>query len=196
MARPVRASTASRRFPSRNAAAMPRTKTLVVNVTSCPSTNEIAAPSSQNAAGAAKGKRRRAKQRQHQRPRSRAQRTTVSCAARRAIAPEGYFECGLDRRSTISVSNPYLRASGKRPFTCRTYSRRRSPPPTKVGRRVGGFSLAIVPGIEKWRCRLMQATVYADGSTAMASIEISRPRGSATLAGAERAGGGSGMKRA
>ena len=37
---------------------------------------------------------------------------------------------------------------------------------------------------------------YADGSTATASIEMSRPRGSATLAGAERAGGGSGMKRA
>jgi energy-coupling factor transporter ATP-binding protein EcfA2 len=46
------------------------------------------------------------------------------------------------------------------------------------------------------RCRLIQATVYADGSAAMASIEISRPRGSATLAGAERAGGGSGMKHA
>jgi hypothetical protein len=31
---------------------------------------------------------------------------------------------------------------------------------------------------------------------AMASIEISSPRGSLTLAGAERAGGGSGMCRA
>lgn len=30
----------------------------------------------------------------------------------------------------------------------------------------------------------------------MASIEMSRPRGSATLAGADRAGGGSGMKLA
>jgi len=37
---------------------------------------------------------------------------------------------------------------------------------------------------------------YADGSTATASIEMSRPRGSTTLAGAERAGAGSGMKRA
>ncbi len=34
------------------------------------------------------------------------------------------------------------------------------------------------------------------GSTAIASIEISRPRGNRTLAGAERAGGGSGMCRA
>src|SRR5438034_10974460 len=54
------------------------------------------------------------------------------------------------------------------------------------------MSKATVSG----RCRLTQATAYSDGSTAMASIEISRPRGSATLAGAERAGGGSGMKRA
>jgi hypothetical protein len=37
------------------------------------------------------------------------------------------------------------------------------------------------------------AVLYAGGSAAMASIEMSRPRGSATLAGAERAGGGSGM---
>ena len=35
-----------------------------------------------------------------------------------------------------------------------------------------------------------------DGSTAIASIEMSRPRGNRTLAGAERAGGGSGMCRA
>jgi hypothetical protein len=33
-------------------------------------------------------------------------------------------------------------------------------------------------------------------SVAMASIEIRRPRGNATLAGADRAGGGSGMWRA
>src|SRR5450755_1684902 len=37
---------------------------------------------------------------------------------------------------------------------------------------------------------------YAGRSMAIASIEMSRPRGSATLAGAERAGGGSGMRRA
>ena len=34
------------------------------------------------------------------------------------------------------------------------------------------------------------------GDTAMASIEISRPRGNRTLAGADRAGAGSGMYRA
>ena len=38
--------------------------------------------------------------------------------------------------------------------------------------------------------------LYTEGSMAIASIEMSRPCGSATLAGAERAGGGSGMKRA
>ena len=37
---------------------------------------------------------------------------------------------------------------------------------------------------------------YAEAGTATASIEISRPWGSTTLAGAERAGGGSCMKRA
>jgi hypothetical protein len=50
----------------------------------------------------------------------------------------------------------------------------------------------VVFGVPVW---LVRAS-YADVSTAIASIEISRPRGSATLAGAERAGGGSGMKRA
>ena len=56
--------------------------------------------------------------------------------------------------------------------------------------------LAAKPHHHPARCRLTQATAYADGSTAMASIEISRLRGSATLARAEPAGGGSGMKRA
>ena len=57
---------------------------------------------------------------------------------------------------------------------------------TPAGNRI---TLAPVPVLS---CRIF----YADGSTAIASIEMSRPRGSATLAGAERAGGGSGMKRA
>lgn len=38
--------------------------------------------------------------------------------------------------------------------------------------------------------------VEGAGSTAIASIEMSRSRGNRTLAGAERAGGGSGMCRA
>ena len=44
-----------------------------------------------------------------------------------------------------------------------------------------------------WRIEALPVVLYAGGSAAMASIEMSRPRGSATLAGAERAGGGSGM---
>jgi hypothetical protein len=69
-----------------------------VNVTSCPSTNEIPTPSSQNAAGAAKGKRRPGEEREHQhRDRGHSE---PQCRARRVgrTAPEGYFECGLDRQ--------------------------------------------------------------------------------------------------
>ena len=40
------------------------------------------------------------------------------------------------------------------------------------------------------------ASLHPAGMTATASIETSSPRGSATFAGAERAGGGSGMCRA
>ena len=118
MARPVCATTALRWFPSRNEAAIPRTKTLVVNVTSCPSTNEIPTPSSQNAAGAAKGKRRRAK--------SGSTSTAIAGTVNHSVVRGA---SGAPRRkatsnavsiasSTISASNPYLRASGKRPFTC------------------------------------------------------------------------------
>ena len=46
------------------------------------------------------------------------------------------------------------------------------------------------------RLQIRQGRLEASGSTAIASIETSRPRGSRTLAGAERAGGGSGMCRA
>ena len=45
----------SRTFPSRNAAAIPMTKKLCMNGSSCASTNEIPAASSQYAAGPAKG---------------------------------------------------------------------------------------------------------------------------------------------
>jgi hypothetical protein len=48
------------------------------------------------------------------------------------------------------------------------------------------------------RGQAQRLRIYGEtlGSTAIASIETSRPRGNRTSAGAERAGGGSGMCRA
>jgi hypothetical protein len=74
---------------------------------------------------------------------------------------------------TKALTDPWLCAAGagRLSVSCRL-------------RRAGSGGVPVVP------------RPYTEGSTAMASIEISRPRGSITLAGAERAGGGSGMKRA
>ena len=57
MARPIRACRASLRLPSRNEAIIAAMNALTVVTTSCPSMKEIAAASSQVAAGAANGKR-------------------------------------------------------------------------------------------------------------------------------------------
>jgi len=43
------------------------------------------------------------------------------------------------------------------------------------------------------KCSPLTQTAYEPGSTAIASIETSKPRGSRTWAGADRAGGGSGI---
>ncbi len=57
--------------------------------------------------------------------------------------------------------------------------------------RVGGHEITIGEPVGQagWRGTELP---YA-GRTAMASMETNSPRGSVTLAGAERAGGGSGM---
>jgi hypothetical protein len=55
IARPITDLKGSRTFPSRNAAAIPITKKLCMNGSSCESTNEIPAASTQYAAGPAKG---------------------------------------------------------------------------------------------------------------------------------------------
>ena len=97
------------------------TKTLVTNVTRCPSTNESPTASSQNAAGAAKGKRRRAK--------SGSTRIAIAGTPNHGVVRGA---SGKPRRnatsnmassasSTISTSNACLRASDQRPFTSRTY---------------------------------------------------------------------------
>src|SRR5580765_3505641 len=122
MARPVCATTARRWFPSRNEAAIPRTKTLVVNVTSCPSMNESPTPSSQNAAGAAKGKRRRAKSGSTSTAIAGTLNHSVVCGTSGAPRRKATSNMASIASSTISTSNPYLRASDKRPFTCRTYA--------------------------------------------------------------------------
>src|SRR6266516_2676446 len=101
---------ALRRFPSRNATVNPTGKRLTANGIGRQSTIEIAAPSSQYAVGAAKGKRRRAKigstriaiagRANHSERAESGESRPITTSSAAAIA-----------RSAISASNQYLRAT-------------------------------------------------------------------------------------
>src|SRR5215813_11668254 len=84
--------------------------------------NESPTPSSQNAAGAAKGKRRRAKSGSTSSAIAGTVNHSVVRGASGAPRRKATSNVVSIASSTISTSNPYLRASGKRPFTCRTYA--------------------------------------------------------------------------
>src|SRR5205814_10319940 len=99
----------SRRFPSRNATAIPTTKRLWAKGSTHQLTNEIPAASSQYVAGAAKGKRLRAKIGE----------TTTAIRARAnpnegasgELRPTTTSDMASIARSAISTSNQYVRAN-------------------------------------------------------------------------------------
>src|SRR5262249_14256574 len=89
---------------------------------SCPSMNESPTPSSQNAAGAAKGKRRRAKNGSTSTANAGTGNHNGLRGASGAPRRKATSNTGPIRSRTSITSNPYLRGSGPKPFTCRTYA--------------------------------------------------------------------------
>lgn len=93
--------------------------------------------------------------------------------------------------------------SGDGPNYVRGPIRVRPPDPFDLDREGDGWGCDVADRPHQWRLRLVAGSPGSDNgcrqsaaTTAIASMEMSRLRGRLTLAGAERAGGGSGMCRA